>query len=151
MEEDNTRIEKLRTYLINVINELKAKWGELNVDYLSSEPNNYSLDKIPMETTVETWITGTELHRDVYSLRSRMNYSADTMSNIENVGFFERFENKIFKNNWEKNFPDIDGIQSIRCLNCASVRMANTNTCEFNIQIQIEYRVSNTDTPYVSL
>lgn len=151
MEEDNTRIEKLRTYLINVINELKAKWGELNVDYLSSEPNNYSLDKIPMETTVETWITGTELHRDVYSLRSRMNYSADTMSNIENVGFFERFENKIFKNNWEKNLPDIDGIQSIRCLNCASVRMANTNTCEFNIQIQIEYRVSNTDTPYVSL
>ena len=151
MEEDNTRIEKLRTYLINVINELKAKWGELNVDYLSSEPNNYSLDKIPTETTVETWITGTELHRDVYSLRSRMNYSADTMSNIENVGFFERFENKIFKNNWEKNLPDIDGIQSIRCLNCASVRMANTNTCEFNIQIQIEYRVSNTDTPYVSL
>ena len=141
MEEDKTRIEELRAYLIKVINELKAKWGELNVDYLSSEPNNYSLDKIPTETTVETWITGTELHRDVYSLRSRMNYSADTMSNIENVGFFERFENKIFKNNWEKNLPNIDGIQTIRCLNCASVRMANTNTCEFNIQIQIEYRV----------
>ena len=151
MEEDKTRIEELRTYLINVISELKNTWGELNVDYLSSEPNNYSLDKIPTETVIDTWITGDEIHRDVYSLRSRMNYSADTISNIENVGFFERFENKIFKNNWEKNLPNIKGIQAIRCLNCASIRMANTNTCEFYIQLQIDYRVTDFEVPYVSL
>lgn len=142
IETNNLRITKLRAYLIDVIAEIKENFGELNVDFLSNEPNNYSLDKIPTSSAIDVWITGEELHRDVYSFRSRMNYSADTMSNIENVGFFEIFEKKIFKNNWERNLPDIEGIQDIRCLNCASIRSANTNTCEFDIQIQIEYKVT---------
>jgi len=141
MEMANLRITKLREYLIGVIGEIKDSFGEVNVDYLSKEPNNYSLDRIPTSSIVERWITGTELHRDVYSLRSRMNYSADTMANISNIGFFELFENKIIKKNEAKELPDIEGIQSIECLNCGSIRAANTNTCEFDIQIQIEYRV----------
>lgn len=139
METDNLRITKLREYLIGVIGELKESFGQVNVDYLSSNVDNYSIDKIPTSSVVEAWITGDELHRDVYNFRSRMNYSADTISNIENIGFFELFEKKIFDKNWAKQLPDIEGIQSIRCLNCASVRMANTNTAEFSIQIQIEY------------
>ena len=140
--ESETRIEGLRTYLIGVISQLKEKWGELNVDYLSEKIDSYSLDKIPTENIVETWITGTELHKDVYSLRSRMSYSADTMNNIANIGFFELFENAIKNNNEAGVLPDIDGIQAIRCLNCATISIANTNTCEFDIQIQIEYRVN---------
>lgn len=141
--EDEIRVKKLRAYLIGVINELKTNWGELNVDYLSSEPDNYSIDRVPTSSVVETWITGTELHRDVYSLRSRMNYSADTMSNIENIGFFELFEKKIRIKNEKKQLPLIQGIESIQCLNCASTRSVDTNTCEFYIQIQIEYRASD--------
>ena len=141
IEVDNLRITKLRTYLIGVISELKETFGELNVDFLSDEPNNYSLDKIPTSSVVERWITGTELHRDVYSFRSRMEYSPDTISNIQNIGFFEMFEKRIFEKNWAKELPEIDGIQSIACLNCASIRTANTNTSEFDLQIQIEYRV----------
>ena len=144
--EDEIRVNQLRTYLIGVINELKATWGELNVDYLSSDPNNYSIDRMPTSSVVETWITGAELHRDVYSLRSRMNYSADTMSNIENIGFFELFEKKIRIKNENKQLPLIDGIQSIRCLNTASIRSVETNTCEFYIQIQIEFMASNQET-----
>ena len=31
-------------------------------------------------------------------------------------------------------------IQSIQCLNCGSMTNANTNTAEFDIQLQIEYK-----------
>ena len=140
IEVSNLRVTKLRAYLMDIITELIGQYGEMNINFLSDEPNNYSLDKIPTETEVSSWIIGDVLHRDVYSFRGRMNYSADTVENIENIGFFETFEKIIRTNNENGILPDINGIESIRCLNSGTMNNANTNTAEFDIQIQIEYR-----------
>ena len=140
IEVSNLRVTKLRAYLMDIITELIGQYGEMNINFLSNEPNNYSLDKIPVQTTVEKWIIGDTLYRDVYNFRSRMNYSADTMTNIENIGFYETFEKKIKQKDNNNILPEIDGIQSISCLNCGTMNNANTNTAEFDIQIQIEYR-----------
>ena len=140
IEVSNLRVTKLRAYLMDIITELIGQYGEMNINFLSNEPNNYSLDKIPVVTEVQKWIIGDTIYRDVYSFRSRMNYSADTMTNIENIGFYETFEKIIKQKNDNNLLPDIDGIQSISCLNCGTLNYANTNTAEFSIQIQIEYR-----------
>lgn len=140
IEVSDLRVTKLRVYLMNIITELIGQYGEMNINFLSNEPNNYSLDKIPVVTEVQKWITGDTLNRDVYSFRSRMNYSADTITNIENIGFYETFEKIIKQKNDSNDLPEINGIQSISCLNCGTMNNANTNTAEFNIQIQIEYR-----------
>ena len=138
---EDLRITKLRTYLLSIIDVLVTnKKYQINANMLSNEPNNYSLDKIPTSSTVEEWITGTRICRDVYSFRSRVGYSQDTINNLINVGFFEIFEKIISSNNEEGILPNIEGIQSIQCLNCGSMTNANTNTAEFNIQLQIEYK-----------
>lgn len=138
---EDLRITKLRTYLLSIIDVLVTnKKYQINANMLSNEPNNYSLDKIPTSSTVEEWITGTKICRDVYSFRSRVGYSQDTIENLINVGFFEIFEKLISSNNEKGILPDIEGIQSIQCLNCGSMNNANTNTAEFDIQIQITYK-----------
>ena len=138
---DELRITKLRTYLFSIIDTLLTdNKYQINANMLSSEPNNYSLDKIPTASTVEEWITGTRICRDVYSFRSRVGYSQDTIENLINVGFFEIFEKLISSNNEKGILPNIEGIQSIQCLNCGSMTNANTNTAEFDIQLQIEYK-----------
>ena len=138
---EDLRITKLRTYLLSIIDVLVTnKKYQINANMLSNEPNNYSLDKIPTSSTVEEWITGTKVCRDVYSFRSRVGYSQDTIENLINVGFFEIFEKIISSNNEEGILPEIKGIQSIQCLNCGSMNNANTNTAEFDIQIQITYK-----------
>ena len=138
---DELRITKLRTYLFSIIDTLLTdNKYQINANMLSNELNNYSLDKIPTSSTVEEWITGTRICRDVYSFRSRVGYSQDTIDNLINVGFFEIFEKLISSNNEEGILPEINGIQSIQCLNCASMTNANTNTAEFDIQLQIEYK-----------
>ena len=135
------RITKLRTYLLSIIDVLVTnKKYQINANMLSNEPNNYSLDKIPTSSTIEEWITGTKICRDVYSFRSRVGYSQDTIENLINVGFFEIFEKLINSNNEKGILPNIEGIQSIQCLNCGSMNNANTNTAEFDIQIQITYK-----------
>lgn len=135
------RITKLRAYLISIIDTLltDTKYS-INANMLSADPNNYSLDKIPTDPNVEMWITGDEIHRDVYSFRSRNNYSQDTLNNLINIGFFEVFEKIISSNNKSRILPDIDGIQEIKCLNCGSMNNASTNTAEFDIQIEIDYK-----------
>ena len=134
------RISKLRNYLMGVIETLKKSKYPINADMLSNKVDNYSIDKIPTDTTVQKWIIGTEVRRDVYSFRSRMNYSQDTINNLKNIGFFEDFEMLIDSNNKKGILPDIQNIESIECLNCGTLNNADTNTAEFDIQIQIKYR-----------
>ena len=134
------RVTKLRNYLLNVIKTINSNIKQINANMLSNDINNYSLDKIPVDTEVETWIIGNIVHRDVFSFRSRMAYSQDTINNLKNIGFFEQFEKIIKSNNDKGVLPDIYGIESIECLNCGTMNNNETNTAEFDIQIQITYR-----------
>ena len=140
---DNLRVTKLREYLMDIISSLNQEYQQLNIDFLSNEVDNYSLDKIPTATQVEQWIIGPVLNREVYSFRSRMDYSQDVITNIANIGFYEKFAQIIKQKNDNNILPEIDGIESIQCLNAGTMNRANTNTAEFDIQIQIEYRETN--------
>ena len=141
---DEYRISKLRTYLMNVIDmiTLDTKY-QINADMLSNNIGDYSLDKIPTQIEVEEWIIGTEIHRDVFSLRSKKAYSQDTINNLKNIGFFEDFEKTIKSNNDNGILPDINGIESIKCLNSGTMNSNTTNSANFDIQIEIKFRENN--------
>lgn len=134
-----TRIEATKTYLVNLLIELNEEFGLVNVNFLSNEINNYSLDKIPTKSKIEESITGKKLMKDVYNFRSRKAYGSDVANNLENIGFWEKFEDKIYFNNEQGILPNIDGIQEIMCLDCGSVKLAGTQTCEMSIQIEVDY------------
>ena len=141
MEYNNTRIAKLREYLFNIIDTfITNKKYQINADMLDNEIDNYSLDKMPVDTEMEKWIIGNTIKRDVFAFRSRVAYSQDVINNLSNVGFFENFEKIIKEKNEQKILPDIDGIESIECLNCGTMNIMDTNTAVFDIQIQITYR-----------
>lgn len=138
---EEVRIEKLRKYLFEVLKRLvEENKININADMLSKNIDSYSLDKIPTASTVERWITGGGIYKDVFSFRSRKEYSTNEINNLNNIGFFEKFENIIKSNNMKGVLPEINGIQSIECLNTGTMISANTNTAEFDIQLQITYR-----------
>jgi hypothetical protein len=143
MDINDLRISKLRMYLIeNVINViLKNENYQINTNMLSNDINNYSLDKIPTDPETERWVIGIKKMKDVYSLRSRMAYGSEVITNLKSMGFFEQFENTIKYNNENHILPDIDNIESIECLNPGTMSMnSDGKTAEFEIQIQIIYR-----------
>ena len=152
MNIEQLRITNLRKYLFDVVDEIvKNDNYQINVDMLSKDINNYSLDKIPAQSTVETWITGFEIHRDLFVFRSRMPYSQVVMENLANVGFFEIFEGIIKNKNNNGELPEIDGIESIECLNSGTMVDNTTNTCMFQIQLQITYTYDGFKDDIVSL
>lgn len=134
------RIAKLREYLMDVLETLTERKYPINADMLSKDPDNYSLDKIPTSSVVRKWIVKNSVKKDVYSFRSRREYTQETIENLKNIGFFEDFEKLIESNNKNGILPEIDRIEKIECLNCGTLNYADTNTAEFDIQIQITYR-----------
>ena len=138
---NDLRINKLRSYLLRIIDTLLTdKKYQINANMLSADINNYSIDKIPTETVVEKWITGNTIQRDLYSFRSRNSYSQDTLNNLLNVGFFEKFEDIINSNNEKGILPEIENIERIECFISGCMTNASTISAEFDIQIQITYR-----------
>ena len=138
---NDARITKLRQYLFDVVNTLTINRNyQINADMLSNKIDDYSLDKIPMDSEVEMWIIGNTINQDTFSFRSRKAYSQDTINNLSNIGFFEQFESTIKSNNEAGVLPDIEGIESIECLNCGTMIINETNTAVFDIQIRITYR-----------
>lgn len=141
MSYQDTKTSKLRDYLFNVINTLiEDRNYQINADMLSNNIDDYSLDKIPTNKSIENWIIDDGLERVVYLFRSRKSYSTDTIVNLQNIGFFEGFEDKIEDNNKKGVLPSIDGIESIECLNCGTINNVNGTEATFDIQIQITYR-----------
>ena len=139
---NDMRISKIREYLFSVINTLLDNNNyQINADMLSNRINDFSLDKIPTGTSVSDWIIDDGVKREVYSFRSRKKYSQDTINNLNNIGFFEDFEKTIETNNNKGILPNIDGIESIECLNSGTMqRNDDGKSAEFSIQIQITYR-----------
>lgn len=141
MNYEDSRIAKLRIYLFSIIDTLTTnKNYQINADMLDNDINNYSLDKIPTASTVEKWINGAEIHKDVFSFRSRKAYSQDTINNLANIGFFEKFQSEIKSNNKKGVLPNIEGIEKIECLSNGTMLSADGSTAIFDIQIQITYR-----------
>lgn len=144
MNYEDLRISKLRNYLFNVINTLTSDRNyQINADMLGNI-DDFSLNKVPTDTEVEKWIIGIVKRKDVYSFRNRKSYSKDTINNLLNIGFFEKFEDKIKTNNDEGILPEIENIESIECLNCGTMAInEDGNSCIFDITIQITYRDGN--------
>lgn len=140
MAVNDYRISKLRDYLFEVINTLTSNSNyQISADFLGNV-GDYSLDKIPTDTSIEKWVIGIEKKRDVYSFRSRKDYGVKTVDKLKNIGFFEDFENIIKSNNEEGVLPDIKGIESIECSNCGTLLNVDGTRATFDIQIQITYR-----------
>ena len=135
------RIDKIRNYLFDNLNTLTSNNKyEINADFLG-KVGDFSLDKVPTEPEAEPeWIIGVKIKKDVYNFRSRRAYSSDITNNLTNIGYFEDFENLIEYNNEEGILPDINGIESIECLNCGTLNSEDGTEAIFDIQIQITYR-----------
>ena len=146
VDTSNSKINNVRTYMFEILDSLlSGKNYQVNANFLSNDINNYSLDRLPVTKIVEQWIIPFKKYREVYEFRSRNSYGQDVIENLVNVGFFEAFEDIIYSNNQNKILPNIDGIDSIECLNCGAINIADTQECEFSVQIQINYIENKTN------
>lgn len=130
-------IEKIRTYFIenNIIDEN----SRINVDFLGEEPTEFALEPIPVNPILEKYVDGSSYRQFQFQLLSCNDYGSDVIQNMSNSTYYENLYTLIEKNNNMKKLPNIDGIDSIECLNSGGILDAGTNTARYSIQMRITY------------
>ena len=130
-------ISKIRQYFfdLGIIDEN----SNINVDFLSNEPIEYVIEPIPMEPVIRQYADGSSLRQFVFQFGSREYFGADVIQNMKNTEFYEDFSELIEDNNKKGVLPNIDGIQSIECLNNGTINEDNTDNAKYVIQMRITY------------
>lgn len=130
-------IEKMRKYLIE--NKIVDEECRVNVDFLSENPTEFAIIPIAVNPILKKYIDGSSLRQYQFQLISCSYYGADVLQNMANSKFYEELYDKIETFNDEGILPDIEGIESIECLNNGAILDATVNTARYSIQMRITY------------
>ena len=131
-------IEKIRDYFKSKVT-LAEEFDNILVDFLGEDATSYSIEPIPVEPKIKTYTDGGSLNQYVFQFGSREFYDNSVAQNIDNLGFYEKFQNEIETNNKNGVLPDIAGIQSIECLNNGTIQDVQSGTAKYVIQMRITY------------
>lgn len=98
-------IESIRNYIMKCpfLEELK----EVNIDFLPDNPDTYSIEQTPSEPIVNRYMDGTTDRQITFVFACRMYYSDELINNINNSGFFEKFQDWLFNNTEEGILPEL--------------------------------------------
>ncbi len=98
-------IASIREYIMK-FPELKD--GCLRVDYLGTEPIEYTVEAVPCEPIYRKYTDGGCLKQFLFIFASREFFSHDVNQCIENLDFYEKFSDWIEKNNEDEILPELD-------------------------------------------
>ena len=131
-------IEKIRNYFLKNVS-LAKEFDNILADFLGDDATSYSIEPIPVEPVLRPYRDGGSLNQYVFQFGSREFYDNSVAQNINNLGFYERFQEEIETNNKNGVLPDIKGIQSIECLTPGTIQDVQNGTAKYVIQMRITY------------
>ena len=84
----------------------------VNVDYIG-ESMSYSIDALPCDPVIKEYVDGGQKKQFQFAFTSKEEYDEDARVNIENSGFFEKFEEWLNKlGNWKNPLPVMEDKKS---------------------------------------
>ena len=131
-------VDKIREYFLKNVS-LAQKFDNILADFLGDEATSYTIEPIPVEPILKSYADGGSLNQYVFQFGSREFYDDSVAQNINNLGFYEQFQEEIETNNKNGVLPDITGIQSIECLNNGTIQDVQNGTAKYIIQMRIIY------------
>ena len=131
-------VEKLKEYFLEHV-QLASEFKNILVDFLGEEATTYTIEPIPVETIVRPYSDGGSLRQFVFQFGSREYYDNGVAQNIDNLDFYDKFQDEIEYNNNHGILPNIEGIQSIECTTGGVLDGAESGTAKYIIQMKVKY------------
>lgn len=131
-------VDKLRQYFIEHTT-LEEGFKNILADFLGDDATDYTIETIPIDPILRQYADGSYLGQLTFQFGSREFYDDSDNQNIDNLGFYERFQQEIEYNNEHNILPNIEGIQSIECLSNGTIQDIENKTAKYIIQMRITY------------
>ncbi len=116
--------------------------GLLNVEYLGHKPTEYVIEAVPTSPVVKQYADGGALKEYLFLFASREYFGADTLQNLENSGFYEKFAEWIAAQNKVRRFPVLPEGKSAQALQVMSTGYlfdASEENARYQIQLRLLY------------
>lgn len=121
---------------------LGATAPKVNVDYLDNEVISYSIQRVPANPVIKTYINGDKKKQEVFVFCSRESYGEDVFNNLENIGFYENFARWIEEQNRLCNFPLLDKnceVEKIELTTNGYAFQTDLDKAQYQIQMKLIY------------
>ena len=96
-------IESVKNFILTC--PFLAELAKVNVDFLPESPDTYSIEEVPTNSVIRTYLDGTQERQYVFVFASRLYYSDEVKNNIENSGFYEDFSDWLDEQTKNGNLP----------------------------------------------
>jgi len=114
----------------------------VNVNYLDSDADTYSIEEVPVNPIVKKYVNGDTVRQYDFVFTSREPYSSEELQNIDNSGFYEKFANEIEDKNDSEVFPTLDsGLEAleIKVTTTGYAFAISEDTAQYQIQLKLKY------------
>lgn len=115
---------------------------KVNVNYLESDTDTYSIEEVPIEPIVKRYVNGDSIRQYAFIFTSREPYGVDVLQNIDNSGFYEKFAEWIETQNNNEIFPLLDDgleVLEIKVTSTGYAFAVTEDTAQFQIQLRLKY------------
>lgn len=117
--------------------------GNINVDFLSSNNIEYTIETVPCEPVIKYFIGGSSLRQYEFILASREFYGTDVVQNIQNSEFYENLAHWIEENSKNKILPVLENekqsADKIEILTHGALISEDAKTAVYQIQLRLIY------------
>lgn len=133
-------IDSIRDYMLNC--PVLDAYAKLNVDFLGTQPTEYTIDSQPTTSIVKQYVDGSAIKQFVFVFGSREYYGPDVLQNIENSGFYEELSEWFDEQSKTGNLPTLkNGKKAIKieALTTGYLFDATEDNARYQIQARLIY------------
>jgi hypothetical protein len=136
-------IQAVQNWLLScpyIDNELD-EFGGLGVNFLGSEPVQFSIEEAPGTPIVQRMFSGSVRLKNFMFL-SRLNFNEEEAQQLSNSGLMEQITDWVEEQNDLHHFPDLGAEKPVRRMEVTSsgyMQAVDATTCKFLFQLAMTY------------
>lgn len=114
----------------------------VNVNYMDDDAVNYMIEPTPVNPIVKKYMGGSSVRQFAFVFASREYYGPDTIENISNSGFYERFADWLEQSTLQGKLPVLDDKKTPRKIFAETtgyVYNADETLAQYQIQCKLTY------------
>lgn len=133
-------IEAIREY-ISKLDCLQEFENAINVNYLDSETDSFSIEEVPSQSIIKKYVDGSSIRQFQFTFCSREPYGSEVIQNIDNSTFYEDFANEIEDKNNKGILPLLEDVEvrSLEVTSSAYAVSVTEDTAMYQINLNLKY------------
>lgn len=117
--------------------------GVMHVDWLPAEAQSYTIDNVPAEPVLKTYMDGSSRRQFLFQVASREFFAPDVENQTGNMAWFEKFGTWVEEKNLRGEFPNLGPGKLCKSIEIVSTAypaaVSEDGLARYQVQMKLTY------------